>query len=104
MVMNKWLVSVLVAVLAFTGAAGPASAFSAPYESYTYNYYLDAVPIPAPYLPDRAVTGRDLGVGEFRSPNDLFVTTTGFIYIMDRRNPRILELDPDYKIVRFSAA
>lgn len=98
--MKKWLVSVLAAAFAFTGAAGPAAAFSAPYESYTYNYYLDAVPIPAPYLPDRAVTGRDLGVGDFRSPNDLFVAKDGTLYILDSGNARIIVLDPGWKPVR----
>lgn len=100
MVMKKWMLSVIAAVLVFAGALPQASALSSPYESYTYNYYRDAVPLPAPYLPERAVTGMDLGVGAFRSPNDLYVTEDGYVYILDSGNNRIIALDPDWKLIR----
>lgn len=98
--MKKWLLSLFAVIVALFGLAPQASAMSAPYESYTYNYYNDAVPLPAPYLPDRAVTGRDLGVGAFRNPNDMFVTGDGYVYILDSGNNRIIALDPEWKLIR----
>jgi len=71
-----------------------------PYEAYTYNYYRDSVPLPAPYLPDRFVLGNDLGVGNFKDPNDMYVTEDGFIYILDSGNSRIVILDSDWKVIR----
>lgn len=78
----------------------PAASASAPYEAYTYDYYSDAVPLPAPYLPDRAVTGSDLKLGDFNQPNDMFVTEDGFIYILDSGNARIIVLDPDWNVLQ----
>lgn len=81
-------------------AMAPAANAAAPYEAYTYNYYEDAVPLPAPFLPDRAVTGSTLGVGEFRQPNDIFVTNDGYIYILDSGNGRIIATDSDWNVLR----
>lgn len=100
MAMRKWVLSVLAVVFVIAGVAPQASALSAPYESYTYNYYGDAVPLQAPYLPDRTVTGQDLGAGDFRNPNDLFVTEDGHVYILDSGNNRIIALDPEWNLIR----
>ncbi len=77
----------------------PTAMASAPYEAYTYDYYKDAVPLPAPYLPDRAVSGSSLGVGDFNQPNDMFVTEDGFIYILDSGNSRVIVLDTDWNVL-----
>jgi tetratricopeptide (TPR) repeat protein len=78
----------------------PAASASAPYQAYTYDYYRDAVALPAPYLPDRAISGSSLGVGNFNQPNDMFVTQDGFIYILDSGNARIIALDSAWHVQR----
>lgn len=95
---KAFLLAAIISLLATIGA--PAAHAAAPYEAYTYNYYRDAVPLPAPFLPDRAVDGASLGVGEFKQPSDLYVTEDGFIYILDSGNNRIIRLDPDWNVIR----
>src|SRR5690606_16749862 len=100
-ILKKWLLSTAIVALVATAAAPAASANSgAPYEAYTINYYRDSVPLPAPFLPDRTVSGADLGVGDFKDPNDMFVTGDGFVYILDSGNGRIVQTDSDWKPIR----
>ncbi len=99
MKLRKFLLSAAAAVIAVTGIAPDASAV-APYEAYTYNYYEDSVPIPAPFLPERAITGIGLGIGSFKDPNDIFVTNDGFLYILDSGNGRIVSLDSNWRVLR----
>jgi hypothetical protein len=80
--------------------AMPTVSASAPYKAYTYDFYRDAVALPAPYLPDRAISGGSLGVGAFNQPNDMFVTEDGFIYILDGGNARVIVLDGNWKVLR----
>lgn len=92
------LLAAIISLLATVMA--PAASAAAPYEAYTYNYYDDSVPLPAPFLPEQAVTGSTLGVGEFRQPNDIFVTEDGFIYILDSGNSRIIATDSNWNVLR----
>jgi len=101
MLLKKWLLSIAIGALALTVAAPVASANAgAPYEAYTVNYYRDSVPLPAPFLPDRTVSGADLGVGDFKDPSDMFVTDDGFVYILDSGNGRIVQTDSNWKLIR----
>lgn len=72
----------------------------APYESYTYNYYEEAVPAPDAYLPERSISGQELGIGSFATPQDLFVSDEGEIYVADTGNNRIVILNQDWKVVK----
>ncbi|QHW34498.1 gluconolactonase [Paenibacillus rhizovicinus] len=78
----------------------PRASAAAPYEAYNYDYYGDSAPLPAPYLPDVAITGKSLGIGDFKDPNDLFVTPESTTYILDSGNARIVVLDKDLKVER----
>lgn len=99
MIAKKWLLAVTIASLLFGYAApAPAYAEATPYESYNYNYWEEAVPAPAAYIPDRTLTGKDLGVGDFLDPGDMFVTANGLIYIADSGNGRIICLDSNWKV------
>ncbi|MCM3782795.1 gluconolactonase [Neobacillus mesonae] len=77
-----------------------AEAAIAPYESYTYNYYEEAVPAPDAFLPDKSVSGLDLGIGNFVTPQDLVISSEGKIYIADTGNQRIIVLTRDWKVER----
>ena len=94
--MKKLLLSL--GILSLIIASVPLATLHAetPYEAYTYNYYSDSVPLPAPFVPERQVSGQDLGVGAFRDPGDVFVTSDGTVYILDSGNNRILRTDREW--------
>ncbi len=66
------------------------SAQAVPYESYTYNSYSRTLPLPAPYVPARGITGESLGIGAFSSPTDVYVGDDGVFYLSDTGNNRIV--------------
>ncbi len=72
-------------------------AVEAPYQGYVYNVWREAVPSPNGYLPERSITGEDLGVGSFKEPQDFFVDRQKNIYILDSGNNRIVVLDEHFK-------
>lgn len=70
----------------------------APYRSYGYNYWRDAVPSPDAYVPLAVVDGEALGSGRLRTPQDLFVLDNEWIYILDSGNNRVVIADRHWKI------
>ncbi|NLH14124.1 MAG: gluconolactonase, partial [Firmicutes bacterium] len=74
--------------------------FAAPYPSYVYDFWHQPVPAPDAYLPVRAVSGRDLGIGDFSDAQDLAVGRDGTIYIADTGNNRLVLLDASFSLVR----
>ncbi|MCG7384687.1 NHL repeat-containing protein [Paenibacillus sp. ACRRY] len=96
---KRWLV-LLAAISLLLANAVPAAASSAPYESYNYNSWREAVPSPDAYLPKRTISGSDLGIGEFKDPADVNVSPSGQIYILDSGNSRIVILDAEYKLLQ----
>lgn len=96
----RWLtlgcLSALTGVLLTGPAAGKAAA-AVPYESYTYNYWMDDVKSPSPYLPVKTVEGQSLGLGAFNEPKDLVVDAAGDVYVLDSGNSRIVVLDRDLR-------
>ncbi|HHT35779.1 MAG TPA: DUF1282 family protein [Firmicutes bacterium] len=73
---------------------------AAPYTNYNYNYWNERVAGPQAYLPARIITGEDLGIGSFQNPQDLFVSPSGKIYILDTGNNRIVVMDQNFKLYR----
>ena len=73
----------------FAVVCGSISAFPAnagePYESYNYDSWGEAIPSQAGYIPDRAVSGQELGAGGFDSPSDIFFAGYGIFYIVDTK-------------------
>ncbi len=71
------------------------------YLGYTYNTWDEAVPSPAGYVPERFYSGADIGAGNLKEPQDIFVDRENEImYVVDSGNNRILLLDRDYKAFR----
>ena len=78
-----------------------------PYDSYNYDYRKYIHYTPAPYIPERTVTGLnfDFGVDEdgkaypaqFNNPQDMCQAPNGDIYIADTNNNRIVVLDSAMK-------
>lgn len=97
-----FLLAVFTAVTVFPQEV---QASTLPYQSYNYNYWMDIVYTPAPYVPEKTVSGPDLSldgepIGSFSNPQDLCKSPTGDIYIADTGNNRIVVLDSQMNQVR----
>lgn len=77
-----------------------ATVFAEPYKSYTYDYWLNPVPTPHAYLPERSIYGKDLGVTELKDASDIFVDRFNTIYIADTGNNRIILLNSSFQLIR----
>ncbi|MCL6457096.1 MAG: NHL repeat-containing protein [Gorillibacterium sp.] len=99
MIAKKWILILAAASLLLTGTK-PAAAASAPYESYNYDFWSDAVAAPAAYLPARSITGAELGIGDFLEPSDMHISESGDTYVLDSGNARIVVLDANWQVKR----
>ncbi len=87
-------------MLALLAGAAAAPASAEPADSYTYDYWGKAAPAPSPYVLQRTVSGRELGIASFSSPRDLYAGPEGRLYIADTGNNRIVVLDADFRVER----
>lgn len=90
------LILSLILIVLFTSVAMA----DAPYGSYTYDYWGDPVPAPAPYVPTRLLDGDALGIGPLSGASDLFISDDNKIYIADTGNNRIVVLNSSWKVER----
>lgn len=70
------------------------------YSTYTYNTEGDAVDSPEAYEFSKEYAGTDFGVGDLKSPSDIFIDASENIYITDSGNNRIVVLNPDFSLKR----
>jgi len=96
----RWLVVCWSCILLFSIGACAATPISAPYYSYTYDFWANWVPSPPAYLPDRVYSGTTLGVGALNIPQDIFVAPDGRVYLADTGNNRIICMDSDYRVIQ----
>ena len=73
------LAAVLAASMLCTGVAYA----DEPYIGYNYDWWTDPVPSQNGYVPDKVVTGNDLGCGALNQPSDMYFTKNGDLYIAD---------------------
>ena len=90
---------IVLLVIPFFGLFSQSAAADAPYESYTYNFWLEPVKSPSPYLPISEMNGKALGAGELNEPSDLFITEEGTIHLVDTKNNRIVSLTEDLEFI-----
>ncbi|HEY8363027.1 MAG TPA: YIP1 family protein [Tissierellaceae bacterium] len=86
---RRIVTSLLIVLLLSFSISEKVTAFE-PYNSYTYNYWLEPVPAPLPYVLLKIIDGEKLGIGEFKSPADVFVDNKGTIYVVDSGNNRLV--------------
>ena len=67
-----------------------------PYDVYNYDRWGEAIPSQAGYIADRSVSGYDLGVGAFDTPNDIFYDHNDIFYIVDTNNNRIVAVNSEF--------
>ena len=65
-----------------------AVASTIPYDTYNYDYWDDIVYTPAAYIPEKNVSGASLGIGNFSTPQDLYVASDG-VYVADTGNANL---------------
>ena len=101
--LSKVITTLLLLLGAVTFDASPVRAQGPlqPYDNFTLDHTGRPVPIPAPYVLERIIDGVSLGIGDFASPGDIFSDrATGHLYIADTGKNRIVELAPDWTVVR----
>ncbi len=69
------------------------------YDVYNYDRWEESVPSQAGYLAARSVSGKDLGVGDFAEPSDLFRDAYDQFFIVDTKNNRIVVTDSELETV-----
>lgn len=105
----RWMLTgtLVLSAFGFTVAAESAATVYAPpsaFSSYTYTYWGKAVACPNPYTVEKIVTGMDLGLGDFKKPNDLFADAAGFLYLAvsgdSAEDNRVVKLDKQLQVVQ----
>lgn len=64
--------------------------------NYSYNIYGESVPSQEGYSAKRMISGKELGCGSFNEPKDIFVDSSGYFFIADKGNDRIVEINSDF--------
>lgn len=90
------LLLVIVAVLSI--GTVKVKADDVPYTTYNYDYREYIHYTPAPYIPDKALYGRNFtyngeNIGDFKTPQDVSKSPSGEIYLADTGNNRIIVFD-----------
>lgn len=100
--LRKPVLALVACLLFVTGAAEvQAQGTLQPYRSFAVDSTGRSIPIPDPYVLERAIDGIALGIGDFASPGDIFVNRENdHLYIVDTGNSRIVELDDRWQLVR----
>ena len=74
----------------------PLNVYGSPYDGYAYNEWNRAVPSQIGYLPDRVISGEDMGAGRLKNPQDIFVAKNKTVFILDSGNNRLVILEKDF--------
>lgn len=81
--MAKGILAGTLAAAALVGSTGLTAFADEPYIGYNYDWWNDTVPSQNGYVVDKVISGMDIGCGSLSSPNDLFFTEDGTLYIAD---------------------
>lgn len=100
----RWAANLIVplAILFFMFSVSPSYAsesLKASYESYTYDFWGAPVPAPHAYMPQKLITGPQMGVGNLSNPQDITIYGDS-TYLLDTGNNRIVEVDSDWQMIR----
>ncbi|NCU27726.1 hypothetical protein EOM86_13590, partial [Candidatus Nomurabacteria bacterium] len=88
------LTMILISVSVLTACTTSVSAASAvPYRSYVYDSWGQPRETAAGYVPEKLLTGGDIGADDLKEPTDFFITEDGMIYLIDAGNDRLVRYD-----------
>jgi hypothetical protein len=96
--MRAYFLVALCCLLGICIGGTPAKAEDGPV-SYNYSFWAQTVASPEAYQATALLSGKGLGVGAFKEPNDIYVTPDKQIYVLDSGNNRIVILDPQFRLV-----
>ncbi|MHB1452653.1 MAG: NHL repeat-containing protein [Saccharofermentanales bacterium] len=89
------LLTVIIAAVPVLAADAPVMADAVvPYRSYTYDSWGQPRETATGYVPEKLLTGGDIGAGSLKEPSDLFIAENGMMYILDAGNDRLVRYDP----------
>ncbi len=92
--LKRLLLTGMALAIAVSSMASTAFA-SENYDVYNYDKWDEATPSQAGYMAVRAVTGSDLGIGEFSEPSDICRDAYDQFFIVDTKNNRIVVTNSD---------
>ncbi len=98
--MKNILKKILVGIVLLSSSAMFVNADES-YDVYNYDRWGEAIPSQAGYIAERSVSGLSLGIGDFSSLSDIFLSQEGLFYIADTGNNRIVVVDEEFnKVVK----
>jgi len=96
----KKVVALVLAAIVFLLTPMQVFAVATPWQSYIYDSWMTAVPVPDSFVPYAVIRGHDLGIGAFSSPADIFYhEETGEVFLADTGNHRIVVMDSNMNFV-----
>lgn len=93
--MKRRKMTALIAGLSICMSGVPAMRVSA---DYRYDQFFETVPAQSVYVAETNYNGKELGIGNFSLPSDLYVYDNSLIYILDNGNNRIVVLNESFQI------
>jgi len=67
---------------------------------YRYDQFFETVPAQSVYVAESSCNGKELDIGNFNAPTDLYVYDDSLIYVLDSGNNRIVVLDKNFQAQR----
>lgn len=71
-----------------------------PYDTYNYDRWGDPIPSQSGYIAEAVYSGKDIGCGALKEPQDIFKSKEDEFYIVDMGNNRIVITDSELKYKR----
>lgn len=92
---NKFLILIVLLLITVNFMSGITVHAQECYDVYNYDHWNETVPSQAGYLAKYSVSGKDLGIGDFSEPSDIFRDSHDRIFIADTKNNRIVVTNSD---------
>ncbi len=100
--LKKIIISILTLAI-IASMAVPVFAY-VPYNTYNYDFYGETVGSPSGYVPEAIYLAEDLGISEIHNPNDIYVSDTNEIYMLDlggvNARGRLCIFDENFKLIK----
>jgi len=95
---KKYIAILLIAILFSSNVLNAEADYTPSYRGYTHDGSGNVVSSPNGYKPETVINGNQIGCGNLKNPEDLFIADNGDIYILDSGNARIVITDKDLKL------
>lgn len=78
----------------------PMTTYAAQKQSYIYDNWGKSIPAPVSYIVDQIYSGQDLKSEAFNNPQDIFVSSSKKIYIVDKGDNKIIVLSQNFDFIQ----